>query len=198
MELFDSMTVRDNVALGREASMAGIRPWRHLVSGPGERAVVGDAVAAAAESAGIANLLDRPVGTLSTGTRRLVELARCLAGPFDLLLLDEPSSGLTRPETERFGEALKRVAAERDIGVLLIEHDMALVMDVCQYIYVLDFGVHIFEGTPAAVAASDMVRAAYLGSEPVAPAPDTAVPGADAPPSGSAASVARDGRGAGT
>jgi hypothetical protein len=71
-------------------------------------------------------------------------------------------------------------------------------MDVCQYIYVLDFGVHVFEGTPAAVAASDMVRAAYLGSESVAPPSDTAVPGADAAPSGSAAAVARDGQGAGT
>jgi ABC-type branched-subunit amino acid transport system ATPase component/branched-subunit amino acid ABC-type transport system permease component len=167
MELFDSMTVRDNVVLGREASMAGVRPWRHLAGGPRERAVIDAEVTAAVDACGIASLLDLPVGALSTGQRRLVELARCLAGPFDLLLLDEPSSGLNRVETERFGEVLERVVAERGTGVLLIEHDMALVMEICQYIYVLDFGAPIFEGAPAEVSASDVVRAAYLGSEAV-------------------------------
>jgi ABC-type branched-subunit amino acid transport system ATPase component len=92
-------------------------------------------------------------------------LARCLAGPFEILLLDEPSSGLNRAETARFGEVLNKVIDERDVGILLIEHDMGLVMDICDYIYVLDFGLKIFEGTPSQVAASDQVKAAYLGSE---------------------------------
>ncbi|MCM3925553.1 ABC transporter ATP-binding protein, partial [Frankia sp. AiPs1] len=165
MELFDSMSVRENIVLGREASMAGIRPWRHLAGTRSQRRVVAEAVERAAATCGITDLLDRPVGILSTGERRLVELARCLAGPFDMLLLDEPSSGLNRLETARFGEVLAEVIRQGDVGVLLIEHDMALVMEVCHYIYVLDFGVPIFEGTPAEVAASDAVRAAYLGSE---------------------------------
>ena len=117
--------------------------------------------------AGIANLAGRPVAALSTGQRRLVELARCLAGEFDVLLLDEPSSGLDVGETERFGEILTRVVAERGVGILLVEHDMALVMNICDYVHVLDFGTMIFAGTPADVSASDEVRAAYLGAEPV-------------------------------
>ena len=104
-------------------------------------------------------------GSLSTGQRRLVELARCLAGDFDLLLLDEPSSGLDHGESEHFGHVLTRVVADRGIGILLVEHDMSLVMDICDYIYVLDFGRLIFEGDPTAVAASPLVRAAYLGED---------------------------------
>lgn len=97
-----------------------------------------------------------------------MELARCLAGPFDVLLLDEPSSGLDREETEWFGAILQRVVRERGCGILLVEHDMGLVMRVCEHIYVLDFGEVIFEGSPSAVAGSDVVRAAYLGNEAVA------------------------------
>ena len=84
----------------------------------------------------------------------MVELARVVAGPFDVLLLDEPSSGLDRSETTAFGEILRRVVAERGCAILLVEHDVGLVMRVCDYIYVLDFGELIFEGEPAAVAAS--------------------------------------------
>ncbi|WP_261561736.1 branched-chain amino acid ABC transporter permease/ATP-binding protein [Frankia tisae] len=189
MELFDSMSVRENIVLGREASMAGVRPWRHLAGTRSQRKVVADAVERAAATCGITDLLDRPVGILSTGERRLVELARCLAGPFDMLLLDEPSSGLNRLETARFGEVLAEVIRQGDVGVLLIEHDMALVMEVCHYIYVLDFGVPIFEGTPAEVAASDAVRAAYLGSEAATGGTaDPADPAGQVPPADPAAS----------
>jgi ABC-type branched-subunit amino acid transport system ATPase component len=103
------------------------------------------------------------VGLLPIGQRRLVELARALAGPFDLLLLDEPSSGLDVHETEEFGRVLKTVVSERGCGVLLVEHDMTLVREICDYVYVLDFGSLIFEGTPGEMQESDQVRAAYLG-----------------------------------
>ncbi|MGH3521129.1 MAG: hypothetical protein ACRDQ7_27885 [Haloechinothrix sp.] len=88
-----------------------------------------------------------------------------LAGGFSLLLLDEPSSGLDTAETHRFGQIVAQVVAERGFGVLLVEHDMALVMSICDYLYVLDFGEMIFHGTPAEVRASAVVRTAYLGSE---------------------------------
>ena len=117
--------------------------------------------------AGIADLAGRPVAALSTGQRRLVELARCLAGQFDVLLLDEPSSGLDGVETERFGEILTQVVAARGVGILLVEHDMALVMSICDYVHVLDFGTKIFEGSTAEVSSSGTVRAAYLGTGPV-------------------------------
>jgi ABC-type branched-subunit amino acid transport system ATPase component len=173
IELFDSLTVRENVVLGREAALAGSLPWRHLVGRPGAQRELSEAVDAAIDLCGIGALAGLQAGQLSTGQRRLVELARCLAGPFDLLLLDEPSSGLDASETARFGGVLREVVAERGIGILLVEHDMDLVMKVCEYIYVLDFGEQIFEGTAAEVAASPLVRAAYLGSEDVTVGLDT-------------------------
>ena len=165
MELFDSLTVRDNVGLGREAAMAGHRPWRHLLASPRELRERDAAVDDAISLCSIVHLSDLIVGELSTGERRLVELARCLAGRFTVLLLDEPSSGLDVAETKQFGAVLRRVVDERGVGILLVEHDMSLVMRVCDYIYVLDFGVQIFEGTPAQVNASEAVRSAYLGSD---------------------------------
>ena len=83
-----------------------------------------------------------------------------LAGPFDFLLLDEPSSGLDAAETVRFGEILTSVVAGRGLGILLVEHDMALVRQVCTNLYVLDFGQLVFEGTAAEMLASPVVRSA--------------------------------------
>ena len=166
MELFDSLTARENVSLGREAGQACRRPWQHVAETRTDSRSRSAAADQAMALAGIADLADRPVAALSTGQRRLVELARCLAGQFDVLLLDEPSSGLDGVETERFGQILTRVVAERGVGVLLVEHDMALVMSICDYVHVLDFGTKIFEGTTADVSSSDEVRAAYLGTEP--------------------------------
>jgi ABC-type branched-subunit amino acid transport system ATPase component len=125
------------------------------------------------ELCGIADLAGRQVGSLSTGQRRLVELARCLAGDFDVLLLDEPSSGLDPVETAHLGAILRQVVDERGTGVLLVEHDMELVMEVCSYLYVLDFGKLIFEGIPGEVAASEIVQAAYLGDAGADPDPRT-------------------------
>lgn len=167
MELFDSLTVIENVALGREAGMAGGKPLRHLFASRSERVEV-DAIARdALARCGIEDVADRRTADLSTGHRRLVELARAIAGGFRMLLLDEPSSGLDRSETERFGEILLELVADGGHGILLVEHDMALVMATCSYLYVLDFGKLLFEGTPQEVGESDVVRAAYLGAEAV-------------------------------
>ncbi|MGD9701000.1 MAG: ATP-binding cassette domain-containing protein [Acidimicrobiia bacterium] len=165
MELCESLTVADNVALGRESGQAGASVLSQIAAPPSEIRVRDLATNEALELCGIAHLAKVQAGALSTGQRRLVELARCLAGPFDVLLLDEPSSGLDKDETHRFGELLTRVVEKRGCGILLVEHDVSLVMDVCDYIYVLDFGKLIFEGTPQEVASSVDVQAAYLGSE---------------------------------
>ena len=164
MELFNSLTVRENVALGREAGLAGSSPWRHILAQRSELPALGARVEENLDLCGITKLAERLPKELSTGQRRLVELARVLCGEFRILLLDEPSSGLDKSETLKFGEVLRRVVTERGAGLLLVEHDMALVMSTCDYIHVLDFGVHIFEGKPGDVARSDIVRAAYLGS----------------------------------
>ena len=167
MELFDSLTVAQNVAVGREAHFAGSNPIRHLVARSSERATIGVAADAAIELCGLEAIANRRAGAISTGQRRLVELARAVAGDFGILLLDEPSSGLDVAETRRFG-AILRTLVDRGLGILLVEHDMALVMEVCDYIHVIDFGEPIFEGAPDQVAASPEVRAAYLGSESAA------------------------------
>jgi ABC-type branched-subunit amino acid transport system ATPase component len=173
VELCDSLTVVQNVMLGREAGQAGAHVLRQLAAPPGEWTITRSAAWSAMALCGIDGLADQQAGALSTGQRRLVELARALAGPFDVLLLDEPSSGLDHDETARFGDLLVRVVAERGVGILLVEHDMSLVMRICDHLYVLDFGKLVFEGTPAEVAASEVVQAAYLGTDGVMDALDT-------------------------
>ena len=167
IEICNALDVRTNVALGAEARSAGANPWRQMVSSRARRRDIERATDSALERCGIAALARQPAAGLSTGQRRLVELARVLAGGYELLLLDEPSSGLDEGETEDFGRILTAVVAEGGIGVLLVEHDMRLVMSVCDYIYVLDFGLMIFAGTPQETRNSEIVRSAYLGSDDV-------------------------------
>ena len=168
MQLFDSLSVAENVGLGVEASRAGNNPLRHLLPQRRDRHDVGVAVAAALADCGIGDLAATAAGALSTGQRRVVELARVLAGGFTILLLDEPSSGLDASESDAFGRLLRRVVDERGIGVLLVEHDMRLVLDVSDWVWVLDFGRRIAGGAPSEVQRSAEVRAAYLGEEVVA------------------------------
>jgi ABC-type branched-subunit amino acid transport system ATPase component len=165
MELFDSMTVAENVALGPEAFLAARRPWSQFVCARDQRRDIDARTRQAMARCAIEPLARSLAGDLSTGQRRLVELARAMATPFKFLLLDEPSSGLDVRETERFGDIITKFVAETGVGILLVEHDMALVAGVCRYIYVLDFGNLIFEGPVAEVLSSEIVRAAYLGSE---------------------------------
>jgi ABC-type branched-subunit amino acid transport system ATPase component len=167
MELCDSMTVRENVALGPEMVLAGRRPWRHLWGTRGERAEVAARADDAVARCGIGDLAERRTADLSTGQRRLVELARAIASPFRFLLLDEPSSGLDPTETEHFVAILADLVERTGTGILIVEHDMALVRALCSYIYVLDFGKLIFEGPTSDALSSEIVKAAYLGSEAV-------------------------------
>jgi ABC-type branched-subunit amino acid transport system ATPase component len=173
MELFDTMTVAENVRLGREIRLAG-RHWgaspaapggNRLVRARGGREMCRQAADEAMRRCGIAGLAATTVGDLSTGHRRLVELARVMAGGFRFLLLDEPSSGLDVRETEAFGSILSAIVERDGIGILLVEHDMALVRSVCASIAVLDFGRLVYEGSAEEALSADVVRAVYLGSE---------------------------------
>ena len=167
MELCHAMNVTENIAIGCEARLVGGSGLRHVIATRAQRQAIAVTTSEALDICGIAPIADRIVGTLSTGQRRLVELARVLAGGFRVLLLDEPSSGLDDEETHRFGAILRSVVDERGLGILLVEHDMALVMSVCDYLFVLDFGTLIFTGSPPEAQASDIVRAAYLGDPDV-------------------------------
>jgi ABC-type branched-subunit amino acid transport system ATPase component len=168
MELYERLTVRENVAMGLEAKLAGSRLLGSIIAPTAERRAVAEATDHALEQCGITHLARRRAGVLPSGQRRLVELARALAGDFRLLLLDEPSSGLDPGETASFGEVLRSVVATDGRGILLVEHDMSLVRAVCDHTYVLDFGHLIEAGPTAEVLASPQVRAAYLGEEDAA------------------------------
>jgi ABC-type branched-subunit amino acid transport system ATPase component len=167
MQLFDSLTTRENIAMGCEGGYAGRNPLRHVMSSRVNRRTVAAAAQDAMTLCGISELADRQVGALSTGQRRLVDLARCLAGNPHILLLDEPSSGLDHEESAQLAQVLRRTVDERGVGILIVEHDLSLVLGLCDQIYVLDFGHMIFAGTPDEVSASPLVHAAYLGDPEV-------------------------------
>lgn len=163
MELYNSLTTRQNVMLGAEAAFANWNPLRHLIATTRQRRLATARAAEAMQVCGLDDIADEQVGILSTGQRRLVELARCLAGDYNVIMLDEPSSGLDRIETRRFGEILTTVVQSRRIAILLVEHDMSLVNDVCDHLYVIDFGKPIIHGSVESVLADPLVRSIYLG-----------------------------------
>jgi ABC-type branched-subunit amino acid transport system ATPase component len=165
VEICSGMTVGTNVALGLEARLVGRSILRQFFTGANQKRLTREATERALVTCGIEHLTETRAGSLSTGQRRLLELARAVAGGYRFLLLDEPSSGLDEDETAAFGDILLRLVADTEVGILLVEHDMELVMRICDYIYVLDFGQLIFQGTPDEVRTSPLVRAAYLGED---------------------------------
>ncbi len=154
LEAFNTLSARDNILTAAEMRRRWDRSRR-----PSE---VADEIL---DRVGLTAVADITVGTLPTGTARLVELARALATGPRVLLLDEASSGLTDDETAQVGALLRRVVDEDGIGVLLVEHDMSFVMGVCEWIHVLDFGQIIAVGTPREVQSDPAVQAAYLGAD---------------------------------
>jgi branched-chain amino acid transport system ATP-binding protein len=153
LEAFSSLSALENVLVAAEQRKA----WDRSRYQP--RQVADDLLA----RVGISDVADYMVGTLPTGTARLVELARALATKPRVLLLDEPSSGLNEEETSGMARLLRDLVAD-GLAVLLVEHDMSFVMGTCEVIYVLDFGQVIATGTPVDIQADARVRAAYLGS----------------------------------
>jgi branched-chain amino acid transport system ATP-binding protein len=167
-EIFGGLTVRQHLVLAYRTRKSKRRIWSDLFTfgslrrtDRSEKAVVDGLI----DSLGLGPFADRLAAGLPLGVSRLVELGRALATSPTVLLLDEPSSGLDSHETLEFEGTLRRIADDRGVSVLIVEHDVELVMRLCRTIYVLDFGLLIASGTPEQIRHDPKVRAAYLGEE---------------------------------
>jgi sulfate-transporting ATPase len=148
LELHDDLTVEENVS----AAVFGVRRDHRR-----------GLVAAALDRVGLRDLADRLAGELSQGERQLVSIARAWASQPRVLLLDEPGAGLGPRDTLRLGERIRQIA-QSGVGVLLIDHDLQLVLEVCDHIYVLNFGRVLVQGDPDTVRSDRDFANAYLGT----------------------------------
>jgi len=184
--MFAGLTTREHIQIAHRVSTSRSRIWTDVATGrgfrPADRPEI-EAVDALLDALNLTEIADRPVAGLPLGMTRLVEIARALATNPKVLLFDEPSSGLDAQETEQVARVLERAVERSGVSLLLVEHDVAMVLGLCSYIHVLDFGVKIGEGTPDEIRANPAVRAAYLGDEKVA---SVAEPGGSAEPEGAA------------
>ncbi len=169
INLFGEQSTLDNILIGAHrltgAALPNIYslPWarrreRELARRAGE----------IAEMLRISDVLDDPVKSLPYGFQKRVEIARALASDPRLVLLDEPVAGCNDEETAELRAVVHRINRELGVTILMVEHDMSMVMNCCQYIYVMNFGANLAQGTPAEVRSNPGVIGAYLGEEAAA------------------------------
>jgi branched-chain amino acid transport system ATP-binding protein len=166
IRLFSSMTATENVMVGQHARMsAGL--FGSILRPPAVRREEVAVREKAREMLAYAGLeksqFERLASNLSYGDQRRVEIARALASDPALLLLDEPTAGMNPQESRRLTDFMEQLREERNLTILLIEHDMKVVMGVSEHITVLDHGTKIAEGLPEEIRANDRVIEAYLG-----------------------------------
>jgi branched-chain amino acid transport system ATP-binding protein len=151
---FGALSVRENVEVAALGSGARVRQARRRAD-------------ELLELLGLTDRVHRPAGTLAHGDERKLGVARALATEPRYLLMDEPAAGLPEAEVPDFAAVVRSVRDDHGAGVLLIDHNMALIMDVCDRIQVLDQGRTLAEGTPTEIRRNLDVAAAYLGEAPV-------------------------------
>lgn len=170
-EMFSGLTVREHLQLAHRVATDRSRLWTDMVTCRGFRRPDKDEterIDLLLKGLTLGHIADRPVAGLPLGMMRLVEIARALATNPKVLLFDEPSSGLDAQETDQVMRVFELAVQRRGVSLLLVEHDVAMVLSLCNYVHVLDFGVKIGEGTPDEIRQNKEVRAAYLGDEDVA------------------------------
>ena len=164
VKMIPDMTVLENVAIGaysrgHQGVVAGLLGTNHA-----EEQRLFKLAQQQLERIGMGQFIHEQAGNLAMGQQRLMEIARALCADPALLLLDEPAAGLRHKEKQALAEVLRQLQSE-GMSILLVEHDMDLVMEVCDKLVVMEFGTLLLEGTPQEVQASPVVRAAYLGTE---------------------------------
>ena len=167
IKLFNNMTVFDNVRIGHHcrgsSNLLGalFRP----PSTRNEEKEMCESTISLLEDVGLADRKDELASNLSYGMQRKLEIARALASKPKILLLDEPAAGMNPQETKELMEMISWIRDKFSLSILLIEHDMGLVMGVCERIYVLEYGFCIASGTPDEIKNNKRVIEAYLGEE---------------------------------
>jgi branched-chain amino acid transport system ATP-binding protein len=169
--LFPSLTTAETLSVARERQMLS----RSMLASALGQPVSADSEADTAEKVdvlidlmGLEAFREKLTGELSTGTRRIVELACLLASDPSVIVLDEPSGGVAQRETEALGPLLQRVQGYTGASILVIEHDMPLLSSICDEMYALELGGVIASGTPPEVLAHHRVIASYLGTDDAA------------------------------
>ena len=165
-QTFGWLSVEDNLLVAMEWRGGGGGATADLVRWPARWRLEAERrkrVAEVLEICGIANQRSLPIGNLSIGESRLVEIGRAIVDEPSVLLLDEPTSGLQDAEVERVGVLIRQIVAESGSAVGLVEHDVGFVMDICDVITVLDLGCVIAHGPPEEIRRSSVVMEAYLG-----------------------------------
>jgi branched-chain amino acid transport system ATP-binding protein len=163
IELFTESTVREHLLIAERTRRGDGRLWKDLLGLGRPRPDEIERCDEVLDLLGLSDVAEEPIEHLSLGKGRLVEVGRALMTQPALLLLDEPSSGLDRTETADLARTLRAVQEERDFAILLVEHDVELVRQLVERVFVLDFGTLIASGPTHDVFADAAVRKAYLG-----------------------------------